>query len=148
MIRDATADDVQQISDCVKAAYQHYITRIGKSPGPMLDDYSAVVQDHYVYVAEADDGKLAGLLVLIKQKGVMLLDNIAVHPKFQGRKLGKLLMHKAEQEAQQMGFDSIKLYTHELMFENQRIYQKLGYVETHRVYEKGFNRVYLRKQLN
>ena len=57
-------------------------------------------------------------------------------------------MHKAEKEAQQMGYDSIWLYTHELMVENRSIYKKLGYIETHRINEKGFNRVYMQKKLN
>ena len=147
-IRAATAEDVQQISDCVQAAYQHYIERIGKPPGPMLEDYSAVVQNHHVYVAADEKGNLAGLLVLIEQENGMLLDNVAVHPNFQGRKIGRLLMQKAEHEARQMGYDSIRLYTHEMMTENRIIYQRLGYVETHRVHEKGFDRVYMQKVIN
>lgn len=147
-IREGTADDVPSIVACVQAAYQHYIERIGKPPGPILDDYEAVVRDHHVHVAQSilkDD--FAGLLVLIEKEADLLLDNIAVHPDFQGMKLGKLLMQKAEEEAQILGYDSIILYTHELMTENQMIYRKIGYLETHRVNEKGFQRVYMRKQL-
>ena len=142
------AEDVAQIANCVEAAYQHYIERMGKPPGPMLDDYVAVVQDHHVFVAQSiQNNDIVGLLVLIEKEDDLLLDNIAVHPNFQGMKLGKLLMQKAEQEAVNLGYDSIILYTHELMSENQAIYRKIGYVETHRVHEKGFDRVYMRKEL-
>lgn len=147
-IRQATSADVPDIAACVQAAYQHYIERMGKPPGPMLDDYAAVVREHHVFVAQSlQDGNLAGLLVLIEQNDTVLLDNIAVHPRFQGHGLGKRLMQKAEHEVKTLGYDSIILYTHELMTENLAIYKKLGYVETHRVEEKGFKRVYMRKGL-
>ena len=98
LIRPATADDVPQIIACVHSAYHPYIERIGKPPGPMLDDYAAVVEQHHVYVVEAAaEHTLAGLLVLIEQEHHLLLDNVAVHPDFQGKKLGKLLMQKALQ---------------------------------------------------
>ncbi|MEM8859072.1 MAG: GNAT family N-acetyltransferase [Chloroflexota bacterium] len=145
--RTATAADVPHIEACVQQAYQHYIERIGAPPGPMLDDYAAVVRDHQVFVAESADGEFAGLLVLIPQEGTMLLDNVAVHPDFQGMGLGKRLMQKAEKETMVQGFDSIILYTHELMVENRAIYKKARYAETHRVFEKGLNRVYMRKKL-
>lgn len=34
---------------CVRAAYTHYIERIGQRPGPLLDDYDQVVRDHHAY---------------------------------------------------------------------------------------------------
>ena len=42
------AGDVPHITACVKAAYGHYVERIGKPPGPMLDNYSSIVQDYRV----------------------------------------------------------------------------------------------------
>jgi hypothetical protein len=44
-IRAATAADVSAIKDIADQAYRHYITRIGKPPGPMLDDYAARVSE-------------------------------------------------------------------------------------------------------
>ena len=40
------------------------------------------------------------------------------------------------------------LYTHVLMTENQALYRRLGYVETGRVTEKGFDRVYMQLNLS
>lgn len=146
--RSANLADVAKITGCVKAAYQHYVARMGKKPGPMLDDYAALIRDHHVFVATSSgDVLLAGLLVLIEQPDTILLDNVAVHPDFQGHGLGKRLMQKAEQEAKRLGYQSLILYTHELMTENQAIYKKIGYVETHRIEEKGFKRVYMRKNI-
>ena len=38
-IRVATAADVPAIEEIVNQAYRHYVARIGKPPGPMLEDY-------------------------------------------------------------------------------------------------------------
>lgn len=147
-LRRAVIEDVPNIKDCVTAAYHHYIERMGKPPGPMVDDYAVVIQEHSATVAyRLADGVLVGLLVLIKQENDLLLDNVAVHPDFQGQKLGKLLMQKAEAVAVELGYSSIILYTHEMMTENQAIYEKIGYAETHRIHEKGFDRIYMRKSL-
>ncbi len=39
------------------------------------------------------------------------------------------------------------LYTHEGMTENIGLYEYLGYIETDRRTEKGYRRVYMRKNL-
>jgi hypothetical protein len=39
---------------------------------------------------------------------------------------------------------ALRLYTNAAMTENLSIYAHIGFVETHRAVEKGFNRVYLR----
>ena len=60
-IKKAVREDVPFIENCVEAAYQHYIERMGKRPGPMLDDYAAVVRDHHVFVVKSDgDDAAAG----------------------------------------------------------------------------------------
>lgn len=145
-IRKADSSDAKAMAICVAAAYRHFIDRIGKPPGPMLDDYAAVVRNHQAFVAEYG-GETVGVMVLIQTPDNLLLDNIAVHPGFQGKGLGKRLMALAETEARRKGFTHLELYTHELMVENLDLYQKWGYVETARKTEKGFNRVYMRKQL-
>ena len=143
-IRSAKQSDVEKIKNCVDRAYEHYVERIGKIPGPMLDDYSKIVNDHQTFVAVLDS-KLAGVLVLIRKKGGMLLDNIAVHPEFQGRGFGRKLLEFCESKVRNLGFTQLDLYTNILMTENIRLYQQLGYVETKRTTEKGFNRVYMTK---
>lgn len=146
MIRLAHATDAAIVRDVVHAAYAHYVARIGKPPGPMLDDYPARIADGQAWVLE-DAGRIAGVLVLQEQTGSLLLDNIAVRPECQGAGHGRALMAFAEAEARRRGFAEITLYTHALMTENQALYRRLGYVETARVVEKGFDRVYMAKTL-
>jgi ribosomal protein S18 acetylase RimI-like enzyme len=145
-IRAATADDVSAITEIVEQAYRHYIARIGKPPGPMLDDYAARVLEGVVWVLE-EGAATAGIIVLLPAPNYLLLDNIAVSPARQGLGLGRRLLAFAEAEALRRGYREIRLYTHQTMVENQRLYASIGYEETERGTEAGYDRVFMRKQL-
>ncbi|HEX4172131.1 MAG TPA: GNAT family N-acetyltransferase [Acetobacteraceae bacterium] len=132
--------------DVVHAAYAHYVARIGTPPGPMRDDYPRRIADRQVWVLE-DAGDAVGILVLEESAAGLLLDNIAVLPRHQGKGHGRALMQFAEAVAGRRGYNHIRLYTHVLMTENIALYQRAGYVETHRITEKGFDRVYMIKSL-
>jgi ribosomal protein S18 acetylase RimI-like enzyme len=145
-LRPAAIEDVAGIEALVRAAYSIYLPRIGKPPGPMLDDYRAVVADGRVTVAD-DTGRLAGLIVLLPQPDHLLLDNVAVAPEGQGRGLGRRLIAFAEAEARRLGRHEIRLYTHLTMTENIALYRRLGFVETHRGEQAGYSRVFMRKPI-
>jgi hypothetical protein len=53
----------------------------------------------------------------------------------------------AEAEALRQGYGEIRLYTHQRMTENQRLYAAIGYEETGRGTEVGYERVFMRKRL-
>ena len=146
-IRIATDDDLPAVEEVVRAAYTHYIARIGREPGPMLDDYAALIRKRLVHVAERNE-VVEGVLVLMPQEDAMLLDNVAVSPAAQGLGLGRMIIEFAERSALEVGYRSIRLYTNEAMSENIARYTRLGYAETHRVEEKGLRRVYMRKLLS
>jgi ribosomal protein S18 acetylase RimI-like enzyme len=146
LLRPATPDDAPAVSACVKAAYRHYVDRNGKYPAPMLDDYARVIRDHDVSVAERA-GKIVGVLVVWEAGEGFLLDNVAVHPDGQGAGIGRRLLELAERKALTAGYDSIYLYTQEIMVENQALYARIGYVEYARRTELGLDRIYMRKAL-
>ena len=137
----ADADDVTL---CVDAAYSHYVKRMGKPPGPMLEDYRQIIRDNQVFVAVTD--KVAGLIVTMQTATGILLDNVAVLPEYQGQGIGKHLIEHAELEAAKSGADAIRLYTHILMTENIAMYKSLGYVETERKQVSGYDRIYFEKR--
>jgi ribosomal protein S18 acetylase RimI-like enzyme len=145
-IRAATAADARAIADIVDQAYRHYLPRIGKPPGPMLDDYAARVSQGIVWVLE-QGGAIAAVVVLLPAPDYLLLDNIAVSPARQGLGLGRQLLAFAEAEALRRGYREIRLYTHQTMVENQRLYASIGYEETGRGSEAGYDRVFMRKRL-
>jgi ribosomal protein S18 acetylase RimI-like enzyme len=145
-IRGATGADVPAIAQIVEEAYRHYIPRIGKPPGPMLDDYAARVSEGVVWVIE-EGGAIAGIIVLLPRPDHLLLDNIAAAPARQGSGLGRRLLAFAEAEAARRGYREIRLYTHQTMTENQRLYAAIGYQETGRGTEDGYDRLFMRKRL-
>jgi GNAT superfamily N-acetyltransferase len=113
-IRAATAADVPAIAEVVDHAYRHYIARIGKPPGPMLDDYAARVSEGVVWVIE-EGAAIVGIIVLLPTTTYLLLDNIAISPARQGLGLGRRLLAFAEAEALRRGYCEIRLYTHQTM---------------------------------
>jgi ribosomal protein S18 acetylase RimI-like enzyme len=145
-IRAATAADARAIADIVDQAYRHYLPRMGKPPGPMLDDYAARVSQGVVWVLEQGVA-IAAVVVLLPAPDYLLLDNIAVSPARQGLGLGRQLLAFAEAEALRRGYREIRLYTHQTMVENQRLYASIGYEETGRGSEAGYDRVFMRKRL-
>jgi GNAT superfamily N-acetyltransferase len=144
-IRSANTADVATVARIIHDAYQHYIARMGKPPGPMLDDYAALVVEGVVWVIEEAD-KLVGVLVLLPKSDHLLLDNVAVRPSPQGKGFGRQLLEFAEAEALRQGYGEIRLYTNQMMTENQRLYASTGYEEIGRGTEAGYERVFMRKQ--
>lgn len=144
--RPAILADRQAIEEIVRQAYSPYISRIGRQPGPMSDDYEVLIGDGRVYVVELE-GAIQGLLVLIPEQDAMLLDNVAVAPSAKGTGIGRSLLEYAEHLARAAGYRFIRLYTHETMTENIALYSRIGYTETHRAEEKGLNRVFMVKHL-
>lgn len=146
LVRPAASGDAPAVTACVEAAYRHYVERNGKYPAPMLDDYALVIAEHDVTIAECN-GEIGGVLVVREAEEGFLLDNIAVHPDCQGAGVGRRLLQLSEDKARAAGYDSIYLYTQEIMVENQALYARIGYVEYARRHEVGLDRVYMRKQL-
>ena len=134
------------MAELVNDAYRPYVARIGRKPGPMNDDYTEVIDTHHVMVAEGD-GIIEGLVVLRVTEEGFLIDNVAVRPTMRGTGLGRALLELAEAAARQAGFDSIYLFTHEKMTENQALYSRIGYVEYDRRSQGDFNLVFMRKPL-
>ena len=128
-IRPADATDLAEVERIVQAAFGMYVARIGKPPGPMLDDYAALIRSHAVWVAGVPIG---GLIVLLPEADHLLLDNIAVDPQAQGTGLGRRLMQFADAEARRRGYGELRLYTHQMMTENIALYSRTGWTETGR----------------
>jgi ribosomal protein S18 acetylase RimI-like enzyme len=131
----------------VAAAYAKFVERIGKPPGPMLDDYAALIAAGAVSVWTEPDGTLTALIVLLPKPDHLLLDNIAVHPDRQGQGLGRRLIAFAEAEARRLGQAELRLYTHAMMTENIALYRRLGFAETGRGQQAGYDRVFMTKRI-
>ena len=74
--------------------------------------------------------RIAGLIVLVPEPVVLLVENVAVDPLFQGRGPGRTLLAHAEVTAREAGLPSLRLYTHRPMTANIALYEALGYTVT------------------
>lgn len=128
VIRRAVSSDVAAIERIVAAAFEMYISRIGRKPAPMTADHAAAVASSRVWVIDAD-GVIAGVVVNEAHDDHLLLDTVAVDPEAQGRGYGALLLTRAEDDARELGLAEVRLYTNEAMTENQTFYPRHGYVE-------------------
>lgn len=146
MIRRAIAADGPRVARIVADAYAPLAERMASLPGPMLDDYPARIAEGVVDVFETD-GQIAGFVICHAVDEAYLLENVAVAPEAQGRGIGRALIGHAEALAARAGVRRIRLYTHITMVENQTLYRRLGYRETGRGLEDGFDRVQFAKDL-
>jgi GNAT superfamily N-acetyltransferase len=148
VIRPAVSTDESDIKACAESAYARYIEAIGRRPAPMDADFAGQIAAGEVHVAVDADGAFQGFIVFFPEHGDMFLENVAVMPSAAGKGVGRALIGFCEDEARRLGLGAIELYTNEKMIENLSIYPRLGYVETDRRTENGFNRIFFRKTLD
>ena len=145
-IRLADAHDVAQLRAIARAAYAKYVPRIGREPAPMTADYEGDVAAQRAVVIEIG-GAVCGYMIGWPEGDAYFIENVGVDPRYHGHGLGRRLIEHAVTEARRHGLAALSLYTNEAMTENLAMYAHLGFVETHRVTEQGFRRVYMRRTL-
>lgn len=146
-LRPAVAADAGRLTEIARAAYGRYMPRMGREPRPMVEDYGEVIARHEVTVAERDSASVGFVVLIPDDPEGFLLDNVAVDPAHEGTGVGRALLRHAEERARLAGRDSLYLFTHELMTENQALYSRIGYVEFDRRPHRGARLVYMRKRL-
>ena len=147
-LRRADADDAPALQRIASAAYSPYLPRMGgQRPGPLDADYAAAVDECETWLVSLD-GSPVGFVVLAGDgPDVLVLENVAVLPSHHGRGVGRALLELAEARATAHGCTRIRLFTHVTMVENQALYERVGYVETHRGGDEGLVRVFYEKVL-
>lgn len=146
----ARTENIPIIKEMVNSAYSKYVERIGRPPAPMTADYNQLLTTHDVFTLQtANDGTMVGSIVLSidKELNSIKINNVVVDPGAQGKGYGRVLMDYAEKAARAQGRGALMLFTNIKMFENLGLYKKLGFLETERKMEDGFERVYFRKDV-
>jgi GNAT superfamily N-acetyltransferase len=110
----------------------------------MNADFDQQIEQGLVYVATCGP-QFGGYVVFYPEGDHLHLDAVAVLPEHSGKGLGRGLIGFVEHVARRDGFQAVELYTNEAMTENLAMYPKLGYRETHRKQDAGYNRVFFRK---
>ncbi|KAJ5658204.1 acetyltransferase [Penicillium longicatenatum] len=148
-IHRASPQHIPCIKSMVDSAYSKYIERIGKPPAPMLANYDEMLETHDMLVLQDEGNEIVGSIVLAVDQSShsVEINNLVVGPAAQGRGYGRVLLNCAEDVARMEGCSALTLYTNVKMYENLGMYVKMGFVETGRKTEDGFERVYFRKDL-
>ena len=146
-IRDAIASDVAAIEACVDAAYRMYVDRMGKPPAPMLDDYGELVGRGQVRVAVDVNDALLGLIVSWPEVDHLHVSNVVVDPSAQGQGVGAVMIADVEASARRQQLQELRLYTNVAMTENLTYYPRIGFEETHRKHQDGYERVFYRRSV-
>lgn len=134
-----------RLHEIAEAAYKIYVSRIGREPAPMLADFRSLVKAGRVWVL--DEPPVQGFVVMYPVDVTLHVENVAVDPLQHGRGFGGALVNFAESHAAAHAIGQISLYTNVHMTENLSFYPSLGYRETGRRNEDGFDRVYFSKDL-
>lgn len=147
MIRPARPDDLPAIRLCAEAAFAPYVPLIGRRPAPMDADHAGAVAAGRVLVACGPDGAPCGFVAFWPEGGHMQLDTVALRPEAAGQGLGRALIAAVEDATRAAGLTEVRLYTNAAMAANLTLYPHLGFVQTARRVEDGFDRVFFAKRL-
>lgn len=129
-LRRARADDADGFQAVLSKAYAPWLNRLDSLP----DLTAGVVEDiaaHVVWLAERGDGAIAGGVVLTFAEEAHVA-NLGVSPDCAGLGIGKALMKRAEAEALERGYSTLRLATHRDMTPTLRFYERAGWTETGR----------------
>jgi len=125
-MRIAAMSDAEAVTALTRMAYARWVPVIGREPLPMKADHAAFIKEHRVDLLFCG-AELAALIETIQRKEDILIENVAVDPRFQQRGYGRRMVAHAEQLAVQAGLAIVRLYTNSLFEVNLRLYASWGY---------------------
>jgi ribosomal protein S18 acetylase RimI-like enzyme len=126
IIRRAGPPDADAVRNLTREAYAKWVPLIGREPKPMTADYAQAVRQHRIDLLYVDD-ELAALIETIPGTEHLLIENVAVSPRFQNRGLGRKLLAHAERLTAELGHTVVRLYTNKRFVTNVELYSRLGY---------------------
>lgn len=130
----------------VEAAYTEYIARSSKRPAPMGEGHHRAIHTDTVLVLRGNDNQVIKTIVLElnPSSDSVQVNNLVVHSNAQCHGYGRVLMDCAEDVAHSRGYLALTLYANVKMVEDLGVWS-IGFCETEKKYEDGFDRVYLSK---
>ncbi|SDW48315.1 Acetyltransferase (GNAT) domain-containing protein [Ruegeria halocynthiae] len=126
-LRAAVAEDVGAIRGCLAESYAGVRREIEDLPdvtSGILDD----IKERQVLIAE-DSMCLLGVIIYGEESDAMMIFNLGVSPKAQGRGIARRLLAAAEKSAKTGEIQTLRLRTHRLMSDTRAMYRHLGWQE-------------------
>jgi N-acetylglutamate synthase-like GNAT family acetyltransferase len=127
-LRRATLADAKTIRNLTRSAYGKWVPLIGREPRPMTVNYEKAVLDHIIDLYEAE-GEVLALVEVVPREQHLLIENIAVLPKQQGKGIGELLLNHVENTASSLRLAELRLYTNAAFVSNLQYYKRHGFHE-------------------
>ncbi|MBV8567590.1 MAG: GNAT family N-acetyltransferase [Methylobacteriaceae bacterium] len=126
-LRRAGAGDVGAITVMQQGAYAPNREIIGREPLPLRVDYTDIISEKDIWVAEKD-GAVEALLVLEVRPDELHVWNVSVAPRAQGAGLGNRLLEAAHDRARALGIARLSLLTNERLTRNIAWYKRHGFI--------------------
>ncbi|MGM8212715.1 GNAT family N-acetyltransferase [Virgibacillus sp. W0430] len=143
-IRKAKLTDAESLEQCMHSAYSKYADRVNvETLPPMRVNYKDEIASFPVWVVEYNTNIIAGVIIVFEKEHASLA-NIAIHPDYQDKGLGKALLSFVENEVVKKGYSEINLTTHILFTENVLFYKKQGWIQV----GNDETKMYMKKYLN
>ena len=108
-LRRAVEGDLARVVAIQRAAYAHNRELLGVEPLPLMADYAQIFRDYEIWVTA--EGAIESVLILEPRATDLLIWSIATDPQRQQAGLGRAMLAAAELRAQELGLDTMRLYT-------------------------------------
>ncbi len=141
-MRLATADDHDAVESCVREVFEPYAEPIGRPPWPLLADHAEMISRGFVHLAVNEIDEVIGLVVLWSAGSAAQLEIFAAPARSQGTGVGRTMLDFVERWALERGHTTITLYVNAKAPEAMGFWRRMGFVETGRRAESGYDRVY------
>ncbi|MFW9932039.1 MAG: GNAT family N-acetyltransferase [Candidatus Thorarchaeota archaeon] len=149
IIRRAQLSEVDLIKAIIKEAYANVKKKLSRTPGALhegLDKISRHIQMGTQYVALVGDTVVGCMRVQMRgNSGV--ISRVAVASSYRGRKIGTRLVQYGENLLEHMGASYIEIDVYNVIEEQQKFYETMGYEMVEKTTREGEEIVVMRKSL-
>lgn len=148
-VRRAQLSEVDIIKTIIKEAYANVKKKLTRTPAALqegLDKISRHIQMGTQYVALLGDVVVGCMRVQMRgNSGV--ISRVAVATAYRGRKIGTRLVQYGENLLEHMGASFIEIDVYNIIEEQQKFYERMGYEVVEKTIREGEEVVVMRKSL-
>lgn len=149
-IRQYRADDEKAVWELHNLALENAGAHLGNGPwdADLKDIPRVYLEDRGEFIVGVSDGEILAMGALKKTDTDRAeIKRMRVHPDFQGRGYGGLILQHLETEARRLGYKTLHLETTTLQVAAQMLYEKFGYERTGGRTVGGFKTIIYQKHL-
>ncbi|TCZ81283.1 N-acetyltransferase [Paenibacillus albiflavus] len=94
---------------------------------PSQEIVNSYLQKGICYLAYSDNTLIGEIVLVPTEPSTMEIMNVAVHEDYQGKGIGKQLIHKALEEAAKLGAATVEIGTGNSSIHQLKLYQQCGF---------------------